>query len=97
MSTSPAGAPRSGHAYSAEARHAVCTMYPELRLRVWAEPDGVHLNAFLFSPTGGEHRNVVPVARATWQPSEVTETSVVDWGRRALAHWLAEQLESSAE
>jgi hypothetical protein len=28
------------------------------------------------------------IARAVWQPSEVTERAVVDWGRRALVAWL---------
>jgi hypothetical protein len=32
------------------------------------------------------------LAQATWAPSEVTEARVVDWGRRALAAWLDEQL-----
>ncbi len=94
MSTSSPAAPRSGRNWTEEERYDVCVRYPELQLRVWAEPDGVHLNAFLLAPQGGQHRNVVTLRRAVWQPSEVTEVAVVDWGRKALASWLEEQLEA---
>jgi hypothetical protein len=64
-------------------------------MRVWAAPDGVHLRALLYMPGPKLERQLVVLRNAVWQPSEVTEVSVVDWGRRALASWLAEQLESS--
>jgi hypothetical protein len=71
----------------AEAR-AIAWMYPQLNLRVWANLDGVHLHAFT-EWCGHDGRLVHhEIARAVWQPGEVTERRVVDWGRRALAWWL---------
>lgn len=66
--------------------------YPELRLRVWAAPDGVHLRALLYQPGPKLGRSLVVLRSAVWQPHEVTEVAVVDWGRRALASWLEDQL-----
>jgi len=70
----------------------VSCAYPELRMRVFAAPDGVHLVALLYHPGPKYGRPMTILRRACWQPSEVTEVSVVDWGRRALASWLEEQL-----
>ena len=66
--------------------------YPELSLRVWASPEGVRLLALLYMPGERYTRPLIVLQAALWQPSEVTEVSVVDWGRRALAGWLEEQL-----
>jgi len=76
-------------------REAVACLYPELRLRVVAEPLGVRLVAVMYLPGPSVGRPVIVLRDALWQPSEVTEVAVVDWGRRALASWLTEQLESS--
>jgi len=79
-------------------REAVACLYPELRLRVVAEPLGVRLVAVMYLPGPSVGRPVIVLRDALWQPSEVTGASlvaVVDWGRRALASWLTEQLESS--
>lgn len=76
-------------------REAVACLYPELRLRVVAEPLGVRLVAVMYLPGPSIGRPLIVLQDALWQPSEVTEVAVVDWGRRALAHWLTEQLESS--
>jgi hypothetical protein len=75
----------------------VACMYPELRMRVWAQPDGVHLLALVYLPGEKYSRKVLTLQNAVWQPSDVTELAVVDWGRRALSHWLSEQLVSSEE
>jgi len=73
-------------------REAVACLYPELRLRVVAEPEGVHLVAVLYLPGPTLGRPLAVLQDAVWQPSEVTEVTVVDWGRRALARWLEDQL-----
>lgn len=78
-------------------RERVACMYPELRLRVVAEPHGVRLVAVIYQAGPSIGRPLIVLQDALWQPSEVTEVAVVDWGRRALARWLEEQLESSAE
>lgn len=67
-------------------------LYPELRMRVWAGPDGVHLRALLYLPGPKLARELVVLRSAVWQPSDVTPVAVVDWGRRALVSWLEEQL-----
>lgn len=66
-------------------------------MRVWAAADGVHLMALLYLPGPRVGRPLNVLQAAVWQPHEVTEVAVVDWGRRALASWLTEQLESSEE
>ena len=67
---------------------AVQWRYPQLRMRVWADPAGMHLLASL-EHMGDDGRLVYKqIARAVWQPKEVTERAVVDWGRRALVAWL---------
>ena len=71
--------------------------YPELSLRVWATPEGMKLLALLYMPGGRYSRPLVVLQSAVWQPSEVTEVAVVDWGRRALAKWLEDQLVSPEE
>jgi len=76
-------------------QEGVACLYPELRLRVVAEPLGVRLVAVLYQPGPSVGRPVIVLRDALWQPSEVTEVAVVDWGRRALASWLSEQLEGS--
>lgn len=66
--------------------------FPELWLRVWATPRGIRLMAILYLSGPRYGRKVETIADATWQPSQVTEVAVVDWGQRALAAWLTKQL-----
>lgn len=97
MSTASADAARSAlYRNYMEADRVACA-YPELRLRVVAEASGVHLVAVLYLPGPKLGRRLIVLRDALWQPHEVTEVSVVDWGRRALASWLEEQLVSSEE
>lgn len=67
--------------------------YPRLSMRIWAELDGVHLYAITELPADdrgiGTHH---VIAQAVWQPAEVTERAVVDWGHRALRKWLEDAL-----
>ncbi len=65
---------------------------PELSLRVWCELDGVHLLAYVRRLDDLGKLHVTDIAQAIWKPGQATEVSVVDWGRRALSHWLEEQL-----
>jgi hypothetical protein len=62
--------------------------FPDLHLRVWANIRGVNIHAYIDCSDGRGILRRTEVARALFQPSEVTEEKVVDWGRRALSHWL---------
>jgi hypothetical protein len=87
----PAEARSAMRALWADQDHYAC-LYPELQMRVWASPKGMQLAAVLWLPGPKFGRASKVLAQATWAPSEVTEARVVDWGRRALAAWLDEQL-----
>lgn len=83
---------RARQAYQAEAAK-VLRQYPELHLRVFATPVGMKLVASLYWPeTAPYNRRVEVLTEAIWQPREVTEELVVDWGQRALAKWLADRI-----
>ena len=71
--------------------------YPELAVRIYAAADGMHIRAVVYLPGPKFSRKWIEVARAVWQPREVTEVSVVDWGRRALSKWLEDQLTAIEE
>lgn len=66
--------------------------YPDLHLRVWALPDGIHCLAYVQRVDEGGRLAVTEVARAVWMPRAVTELSVVEWGAKALQAWLAKQV-----
>jgi hypothetical protein len=87
----PAEARSAMKAMWADQDHYAC-MYPELQMRVWASPQGMRLAAVLWLPGPKFGRSSKVLAQATWAPADVTEAKVVDWGRRALAAWLDEQL-----
>ena len=70
-----------------------CTRYPELQMRVWAAPEGMRVAAVIWLPGPKYGRKSLVIKEATWTPREVSETLVVEWGRRALASWLEEQLD----
>lgn len=91
MPDAPA-APRSGRRPVTPLRDRTTNAYPELITRVWAMSDGMHLKAWMLVPSKGEYPNTVTIAEAIWQPSEVTEVSVVDWAYRALRAWLEGQM-----
>lgn len=75
----------------------VLRRYPELTLRVWARPDGVHISAAVSEP--GEHfpRRWTTVARVVFQLREVTEERVIQWGMGALSSYLQRRAEEAAE
>ena len=69
--------------------------HPQLHMRIWALPDGMHLLAVV--EWMGEDGRLVhhQISRAVWRPAEVTERAVVDWGARALSAWLAARADPS--
>jgi hypothetical protein len=73
----------------------ISTMYPDFRLRIWAERDGVHLRAMVYMPGERFQRRVEVLKQAVWQPDEVTVGKVLEWGRRALLACLEERIGSS--
>lgn len=91
MPDAPA-APRSGRRPAQPLRDRTTLAFPELITRVWAMSDGMHLKATMLVPGRGEYPNTVTIAEAVWQPSEVTQVSVVDWAYRALRKWLEDQM-----
>lgn len=97
MTTPLPDAARSAHHQRTEAEQRYACRYPELSLRVWATPEGMRVQALVYLPGERYQRVLVIVQDAVWQPSEVTEVSVVDWGRRALARWLEDQLQEPPE
>lgn len=60
----------------------------QLHLRVWAQPDGMHVLSYIERMGADGRLEHHTVARAVWAPQSVSERAVVDWGRRALAAWL---------
>lgn len=75
----------------------VMRRYPELTLRVWAKPDGVHIVAAVAEPGQGFPRRWKTVAQVVFQPREVTETRVIQWGMGALSTYLERQATEAAE
>lgn len=98
--TSPSRGPaaaRSALRDAAERRTAAIAALPSLHLMVWADKDGMNLKATVYVGSGVRGRRRTDIAFATWRPQEVTERSVVEWGERALAKWLAEHVETVSE
>lgn len=73
----------------------VTRLYPQLWLRVWAVQDGVHLVATLVPPKGFHAEGNKRLVEAVWQPDEVTEQLVVEWGYRALRKLLQDDYEGT--
>ena len=80
------------HPYFTPEAQALTWKYPDLHLRVWAMPDGVHCLAYIQRQAIDGHVEYTEIARAVWMPTSVTELSVVEWGQRALTAWLERQL-----
>ena len=71
--------------------------YPELTLRVWARVDGVHINACVAEAGQSFPRHWTVVASVVFQPREVTEEKVIQWGIGALSTYLQRRAEQTAE
>lgn len=72
-------------------------MYPELQMRLWATPKGMRVAAVLWLPGPKFGRRSKLIQDALWAPQEVSEAKVVEWGRNALAKWLADEIERLSE
>lgn len=70
---------------------------PQLSLRVWATFDLVNLLAYVEWMADDGRLVHHTISTATWRSPEVTEQSVVEWGQRALAKWLGDQLQGILE
>lgn len=71
--------------------------YPELTLRVWARVDGVHINACVAEAGQSFPRHWTVVASVVFQPREVTEEKVIQWGIGALSTYLQRRAEQTAD
>lgn len=96
-SISAAAAKRAAWEAEKAAKRETLQRFPELLLRVWASPQGVHLMAEVRHPGRGPEDRWETIRKALWQPSAVTELSVVEWGERALRSWLEEQMLTTLE
>ena len=65
---------------------------PSLLVSAVALADGMHVVATLRQPWQGQHGTTELLFRHVWKPSEVTELTIVEWARKALARWLEDQL-----
>ena len=67
---------------------AFTATHPSLYMHVWCNFSGVNVVAYVDWLNGKGRLIRTEVAKATWRPPEVTERLIVEWGERALAHWL---------
>ena len=65
--------------------------FPALTLRVYADELGMHVRADIVKEGHARRLERETIADVVFKPSQVTELSVVDWGQRCLADWLAKQ------
>lgn len=65
---------------------------PSLLVSAVALEDGMHVVASLRHPWQGKHGTTEVLFRHVWRPGEVTELTIVEWARKALARWLEDQL-----
>lgn len=91
-SASRAAAARSALGQATEYRQGARYPYPSLELRVFATALGVRLTAVLWPAGVIGMRKPQTLAEAVWQPAEVTELLIVEWGERALRAWLEDQM-----
>ena len=61
---------------------------PSLHLLVWPSMDGMRLSLVIYHSSPGIRRTCTVLRDAIWQPKEVSEKALVEWGRRAPSDWL---------
>lgn len=61
---------------------------PSLHLLIWPTPSALRLSLVIYHSKPGMRRSCTVLKTAEWQPKEVSERALVDWGQRALASWL---------
>jgi hypothetical protein len=71
-----------------EALHGRVTSLPGLHLMIWPTADAVRLSLVLYYSTESQRRTCRVLRMAQWNPPEVTEEKLVEWGMKAMAHWL---------
>src|SRR5690348_17601782 len=64
---------------------------PILLLHLWCNFSGVHVLAHVDWLDEKDRLVRKEIARATWQPPEVSERLVVEWAERALRAWRSEE------
>lgn len=69
---------------------AFTATHPSLYMHVWCNFSGVNVVAYVDWLNDKGRLIRTEIAKATWKPPEVTERLIVEWGERALAHWLGE-------
>jgi hypothetical protein len=80
-----------------EARKQFTATHPSLHLVVYCTFEGVHLRARVDHLDEKGRLQTREIAKATWQPKEVSEGLVVQWGERALRAWLEANLPTSQD
>lgn len=61
---------------------------PSLHLLIWPTPSAVRLSLVVYYSRPGMRRTCKVLRQAEWNPKEVTERALIDWGQRALASYL---------
>jgi len=64
----------------------------QLSLRVYGHLDGWHVVAYVYRWGESNRLESIEVARASWKGRPASAVEVVEWGSRALAKWLGENL-----
>lgn len=70
---------------------------PSLHLLIWPTPSAVRLSLVIYYSTPGQRRTCKVLRQAEWNPSEVTEQALIQWGIRAMRNWLEESLLADKE
>lgn len=88
--SSPAAAARSAlHKARQEAANQRMAL-PSLHLLIWPTPSAVRLSLVIYYSRPGMRRTCKVLRQAEWNPQEVTERALIDWGQRALAAYLGD-------
>ena len=61
---------------------------PSLHLLIWPTRDAVRLSLVIYYSRPGMRRTCKVLRSAEWNPKEVTERTLIDWGQRAMAAYL---------
>ncbi len=85
---SPANAARSALLKARRAEAERRMGLPSLHLLIWPTPSAVRLSLVIYYSRPGQRRTCKVLRQAEWNPKEVTERTLIDWGQRALASYL---------
>ena len=94
MSSRPADAARSA-LYDAKQKALAQRMsLPSLHLLIWPTASAVRLSLVVYYSVPGMRRTCKVLRQVEWNPREVTERALLEWGHRAIAGYLAEIAEA---